>query len=119
MSSLVLQPPAHWNEKLTPFLSMRVQTTIFRGSSKLQHFYHRFFSYFAGPESSIGQNEISLQVPNPSELQAKPPSLSSTSTDPATQDPSEGGESPIVQSDEEGVEEDTALATLHTDDSDS
>ncbi|XP_006909313.1 dysbindin isoform X1 [Pteropus alecto] len=72
-----------------------------------------------GPESSIGQNEISLQVPNPSELQAKPPSLSSTCTDPATQDPSEGGESPVVQSDEEGVEADTALATLHTDDSDS
>nr|KAF6504753.1 dystrobrevin binding protein 1 [Rousettus aegyptiacus] len=72
-----------------------------------------------GPESSIGQNEISLQVPNPSELQAKTPSLSSACTDPSTQDPSEGGESPVVQSDEEGVEVDTALATLHTDDSDS
>lgn len=98
---------------------MRVQTTIFIGSSKLQYFYHRFFSCFAGPESSIGQNEISLQVPNPSELQAKTPSLSSACTDPSTQDPSEGGESPVVQSDEEGVEVDTALATLHTDDSDS
>ncbi|XP_019517726.1 PREDICTED: dysbindin [Hipposideros armiger] len=73
----------------------------------------------AGPESSIGQNEITLQVPNPSELRAKSPSVSSACTDPATQDPSEGGGSPIVQSDEEGVEVDTALATLHTDDSDS
>ncbi|KAF6344364.1 dystrobrevin binding protein 1 [Rhinolophus ferrumequinum] len=72
-----------------------------------------------GPEASIGQKEITLQVPNPSELRAKPPSLSSACTDPATQDPSEGGGSPIVQSDEEGVEVDTALATLHTDDSDS
>lgn len=72
-----------------------------------------------GPESSIGQKEITLQVPNPSELRAKPPSLSSACTDPATQDPSEGAGSPIVQSDEEGVEVDTALATLHTDDSDS
>ncbi|XP_074191300.1 dysbindin isoform X5 [Rhinolophus sinicus] len=72
-----------------------------------------------GPESSIGQKEITLQVPNPSELRAKPPSLSSACTDPATQDPSEGGGSPIVQSDEEGVEVDNALATLHTDDSDS
>lgn len=72
-----------------------------------------------GPESGTGQNEITLQVPNPSELRAQPPSLPSTCTDPATQDCSEGGESPVVQSDEEGVEVDTALATLHTDDSDS
>ncbi|KAF5925071.1 hypothetical protein HPG69_008748 [Diceros bicornis minor] len=72
-----------------------------------------------GPESSISQNEVALQVPNPSELQAKPPSLPSACTDPAAQDPSKGGESPVVQSDEEGVEVDTALATLHTDDSDS
>lgn len=73
----------------------------------------------AGPESTIGQNEITLQVPNSSELLAKPPSISFACTDTATQDPSEGGGSPIVQSDEEGVEVDTALATLHTDDSDS
>ncbi|XP_005603640.3 dysbindin isoform X1 [Equus caballus] len=72
-----------------------------------------------GPESSIGQSEVTLQVPDPSEFRAKLPTLSSASPDPATQDPSEGGESPVVQSDEEGVEVDTALATLHTDDSDS
>ncbi|KAM8789779.1 dysbindin isoform 1-T1 [Rhynchonycteris naso] len=72
-----------------------------------------------GPESSTGPDEITLQVPNPSESQTRPPSLSSLCTDPAPQDPGEGGESPVVQSDEEGVEVDTALATLHTDDSDS
>uniref|UniRef100_A0A9L0TG73 Dystrobrevin binding protein 1 n=1 Tax=Equus caballus TaxID=9796 RepID=A0A9L0TG73_HORSE len=72
-----------------------------------------------GPELSIGQSEVTLQVPDPSEFRAKLPTLSSASPDPATQDPSEGGESPVVQSDEEGVEVDTALATLHTDDSDS
>ncbi|XP_023612263.1 dysbindin isoform X2 [Myotis lucifugus] len=72
-----------------------------------------------GPESNTGQNEITLPVPNLPELRAQPPSLSSTCTDPATQDSSEGGESPVVQSDEEGVEVDTALATLHSDDSDS
>ncbi|XP_017730003.1 PREDICTED: dysbindin isoform X3 [Rhinopithecus bieti] len=68
-----------------------------------------------GPESSTCQNEITLQVPNPSELRAKPPSSSSTCTNTATQDISEGGESPVVQSDEEEVQVDTALATSHTD----
>nr|KAF6377798.1 dystrobrevin binding protein 1 [Myotis myotis] len=72
-----------------------------------------------GPESNTGQDEITLPVPNLSELRAQPPSLSSTCTDPGAQDSSEGGESPVVQSDEEGVEVDTALATLHSDDSDS
>ncbi|KAG8510979.1 Dysbindin [Galemys pyrenaicus] len=71
-----------------------------------------------GPESNIGPNEITLQVPRPAEPQATSPASSVTCTDLATQDPTEGGESPIVQSDEEGVEADTALATLHTDDSD-
>ncbi|XP_031997033.1 dysbindin isoform X2 [Hylobates moloch] len=68
-----------------------------------------------GPESSTCQNEITLRVPNPSELRAKPPFSSSTCTDSATQDISEGGESPVVQSDEEEVQVDTALATSHTD----
>ncbi|XP_003788366.1 dysbindin isoform X3 [Otolemur garnettii] len=67
-----------------------------------------------GPESSTCQNEITLQVPNPSELRATPPSSPSTCTDPATQEPSAGGESPLVQSDEEEVQVDTDLATLHT-----
>ncbi|KAK2502261.1 hypothetical protein MC885_008916 [Smutsia gigantea] len=72
-----------------------------------------------GPESSIGQNEITLRVPNSSKSRAKLPSSSSICSDPAAQEPSEGGESPLVQSDEDGVEVDTALATLHTDDSNS
>ncbi|XP_055988244.1 dysbindin [Sorex fumeus] len=67
----------------------------------------------AGPDSKMGQNEISLQVPRAAQRPAKSPSLSSA------QDPGEAGERPSVQSDEEGVEVDTALATLHTDDSDS
>ncbi|XP_054985537.1 dysbindin isoform X2 [Sorex araneus] len=67
----------------------------------------------SGPDSKMGQNEISLQVPRAAQRPAKSPSLSSA------QDPAEAGERPSVQSDEEGVEVDTALATLHTDDSDS
>ncbi|KAM9074191.1 dysbindin isoform 2-T2 [Megaptera novaeangliae] len=73
----------------------------------------------SGPEASPGQDAVTLQVPNPSRSRAPRPSSSLACTDPAAQDPSEGGESPVVQSDEEGVEVDTALATLHTDDSDS
>ncbi|XP_057411267.1 dysbindin [Balaenoptera acutorostrata] len=73
----------------------------------------------SGPEASPGQDAVTLQVPNPSRSRATRPSSSLACTDPAAQDPSEGGESPVVQSDEEGVEVDTALATLHTDDSDS
>ncbi|XP_047652161.1 dysbindin [Phacochoerus africanus] len=72
-----------------------------------------------GPDASPGLHGVRLQVPEPSRPPATPASLSSAGTDPAAPDPSEGGESPVVQSDEEGVEVDTALATLHTDDSDS
>ncbi|XP_078302741.1 dysbindin isoform X3 [Panthera onca] len=64
----------------------------------------------AGPEAGGGPIEVTLQVPRPSASRAEPPS---------SQAPGDGGESPVVQSDEEGVEVDTALATLHTDDSDS
>lgn len=56
-------------------------------------------------------NEISLQVPSQSELRQKLSSLSSTCTDSASQDASEG-ESPVVQSDEEEVQVDTALAAV-------
>ncbi|XP_027380042.1 dysbindin isoform X2 [Bos indicus x Bos taurus] len=76
-------------------------------------------SPISGPEASPGQDAVTLQVPTPSQAPATPPSSSSPGTDPASRDPSEGGESPVVQSDEEGVEVDTALATLHSDDSDS
>ncbi|XP_008583125.1 PREDICTED: dysbindin isoform X2 [Galeopterus variegatus] len=69
-----------------------------------------------GPEPNTCQGEIALQVPLPSELLAKPSSCSSSSsTNSAAQDCSEAGESPLVQSDEEEVQVDTALATLHPD----
>ncbi|NXW04894.1 DTBP1 protein, partial [Fregetta grallaria] len=64
-----------------------------------------------GPDSSTYVNEISLQVPSQSELRHKLSSLSSTCTDSASQDASEG-ESPVVQSDEEEVQVDTALAAV-------
>lgn len=72
-------------------------------------------SPISGPEASPGQDAVTLEVPSPSQSPATPPSSSSPGTDPASRDSSEGGESPVVQSDEEGVEVDTALATLHTD----
>lgn len=56
-------------------------------------------------------NEISLQVPSQSELRQKLSSLSSTCTDSASQEASEG-ESPVIQSDEEEVQVDTALAAV-------
>ncbi|NXY21972.1 DTBP1 protein, partial [Atrichornis clamosus] len=64
-----------------------------------------------GPESNTYVNEISLQVPSQSELRQKLSSLSSTCTDSASQDASEG-ESPVIQSDEEEVQVDTALAAV-------
>ncbi|KAM5300262.1 dysbindin [Ctenodactylus gundi] len=68
-----------------------------------------------GPESDTYQDEITLQVPESSELAPKPPSSPSACSDTATQDTSEGRDSPFVQADEEDVQVDTALATLHTD----
>ncbi|XP_066862837.1 dysbindin isoform X2 [Kogia breviceps] len=73
----------------------------------------------SGPEASPGQDAVTLQVPNASGARATRPSSSSPCADPTAQDPSEGGEGPVVQSDEEGVEVDTALATFHSDGSDS
>ncbi|XP_059327886.1 dysbindin isoform X2 [Ammospiza nelsoni] len=64
-----------------------------------------------GPDSNSYVSEISLQVPSQSELRQKLCSLSSTCTDSASQDASEG-ESPVVQSDEEEVQVDTALAAV-------
>ena len=84
------------------------------GGRPLQHHFRgRFSGVFAGPEAGGGPNEVTLQVPRPSASRAEPPSS------PSAQSPGDGVESPVVQSDEEGVEVDTALATLHTDDSDS
>ncbi|XP_039107431.1 dysbindin isoform X2 [Hyaena hyaena] len=69
----------------------------------------------AGPEAGGERLEVTLRVPSPSASPAEPPSSPSVC---AELSPGDGGESPVVQSDEEGVEVDTALATLHTDDSD-
>ncbi|XP_033617798.1 dysbindin isoform X1 [Fukomys damarensis] len=68
----------------------------------------------SGPESEMCQNEITLQVPNPTKLPPKPPSSPSACTNAATQD-AESGDGPLVQADEEEVQVDTALATFHTD----
>uniref|UniRef100_A0A8C6JCV0 Uncharacterized protein n=1 Tax=Melopsittacus undulatus TaxID=13146 RepID=A0A8C6JCV0_MELUD len=73
---------------------------------------NNMLSPMLGPESNTCMNEISLQVPSQSELRQKlSSSLSSTCTDSASQDASEG-ESPVVQSDEEEVQVDTALAAV-------
>ncbi|KAF3815341.1 hypothetical protein GH733_016723 [Mirounga leonina] len=73
----------------------------------------------SGPTSGVGRHDITLQVPRAAESQAARPSSLSVCSELAAPAPRDRGESPIVQSDEEGVEVDTALATLHTDDSDS
>ncbi|NWU68567.1 DTBP1 protein, partial [Pterocles burchelli] len=72
---------------------------------------NNMLSPMLGPDSSTYVNEISLQVPSQSELRQKLSSLSSTCTDSASQEASEG-ESPVVQSDEEEVQVDTALAAV-------
>ncbi|XP_029446550.1 dysbindin isoform X1 [Rhinatrema bivittatum] len=73
-------------------------------------------SPIVGSGFEICQNEVSVQVPSQSELQQKLSSLSSNHTSSACQEASEeGGNSPIVQSDEEEVHVDTALAAVTTD----
>ncbi|NWH24583.1 DTBP1 protein, partial [Grus americana] len=72
---------------------------------------NNMLSPMLGPESNTYVNEISLQVPSQSELRQKLSSLSSTCTDSASQEASEG-ESPVIQSDEEEVQVDTALAAV-------
>ncbi|KAE8597994.1 hypothetical protein XENTR_v10016670 [Xenopus tropicalis] len=67
-----------------------------------------------GPEFDC-HSEITLQVPSQAELRHKLSSLSSTCTDSASQENSEdGGESPVVQSDEEDVQADSVLTGLDT-----
>ncbi|NXU51080.1 DTBP1 protein, partial [Turnix velox] len=72
---------------------------------------NNMLSPMLGPDPTSYVTEISLQVPSQSELRHKLSSLSSTCTDSASQDASEG-ESPVVQSDEEEVQVDTALAAV-------
>ena len=55
---------------------------------------------------------ISLQVPEGCETKFRMWSTSSASTDPCSLDPSEeGGETPVIQSDEEDVHSDDLLRT--------
>nr|XP_020025180.1 dysbindin [Castor canadensis] len=68
-----------------------------------------------GPEPNPCQNDITLQVPNPLEFPPQPPSSPSACTDLVPLGPGEGEDCPLVQSDEEEVQVDTALVTLHTD----
>ncbi|MEE6464904.1 hypothetical protein FKM82_006397 [Ascaphus truei] len=63
-----------------------------------------------GPDFDSCHSEITLQVPSQAELRHKLSSLSSTCTDSASQENSEdGGESPVVQSDDEDVHADSVL----------
>ncbi|XP_058523836.1 dysbindin [Ochotona princeps] len=58
---------------------------------------------------------ITFEVPHPSQLPTELPSSPSTCSDSAAQDAGQGSTRPLVQSDEEDVQVDTALATLHSD----
>ncbi|XP_044130361.1 dysbindin-like isoform X1 [Bufo gargarizans] len=67
-----------------------------------------------GPDFDICRNELTLQVPSQAELRHKLSSLSSTCTDSASQENSEdGGESPIIQSDDEDVNVDSVPGVSH------
>ncbi|KAG8442361.1 hypothetical protein GDO86_011235 [Hymenochirus boettgeri] len=66
-----------------------------------------------GSEFDSCHSEITLQVPTQAELRHKLSSLSSTCTDSASQENSEdGGESPVVQSDDEDVHADSVLGNV-------
>ena len=52
---------------------------------------------------------MTLQIPNPSEMAIQPPASPSACAELDTV------EAPLIQSDEEEVQVDTALVTLHTD----
>ncbi|XP_021271982.1 dysbindin domain-containing protein 2 [Numida meleagris] len=61
-----------------------------------------------GADASQCQEEITLQVPNAAETKSRISSTSSVSTDPNSLDTSEeGAETPVVQSDEEDLQEDS------------
>ncbi|XP_058034504.1 dysbindin isoform X1 [Ahaetulla prasina] len=69
-------------------------------------------SAMIGSDSSTHQNEISFQVPTQSELEEKF-SSEAPGTESTSQDACEG-EAPVVQSDEEDVQVDTALVNTET-----
>ncbi|KAH0513770.1 Dysbindin [Microtus ochrogaster] len=60
-------------------------------------------------ETNPCENEMTLQIPNPSEMAIQPPASPSACAELDTV------EAPLIQSDEEEVQVDTALVTLHTD----
>ncbi|XP_057643132.1 dysbindin isoform X1 [Chionomys nivalis] len=60
-------------------------------------------------ETNPCENEMTLQIPNPSEMAVQPPASPSACAELDTV------EAPLIQSDEEEVQVDTALVTLHTD----
>ncbi|NXC51115.1 DTBP1 protein, partial [Penelope pileata] len=61
-----------------------------------------------GADASQCQEEITLQVPNAAETKSRISSTSSVSTDPNSLDTSEeGAETPVAQSDEEDLQEDS------------
>uniref|UniRef100_A0A8C4J1V6 Dysbindin domain containing 2 n=1 Tax=Dromaius novaehollandiae TaxID=8790 RepID=A0A8C4J1V6_DRONO len=60
------------------------------------------------PDASQRPDEITLRVPNAAEAKSRGSSTSSVSTDPNSLDPSEeGAETPVAQSDEEDLQEDS------------
>uniref|UniRef100_A0A8C0EPC2 Dysbindin n=1 Tax=Bubo bubo TaxID=30461 RepID=A0A8C0EPC2_BUBBB len=66
-----------------------------------------------GADASQCPEEITLQVPNAAESKSRISSTSSVSTDLNSLDTSEeGAETPVVQSDEEDLQEDTPLVLL-------
>ncbi|XP_069469663.1 dysbindin isoform X2 [Ambystoma mexicanum] len=67
-----------------------------------------------GPDLENCQEEITIKVPSQLELRQKLSSLSSNKTDTPSYEASDEGGTPIIQSDEEEVHVDTALAVVST-----
>ncbi|XP_048464322.1 dysbindin isoform X1 [Rhincodon typus] len=63
------------------------------------------------PDEQFYNSEITIKVPNSAETKSRMSSTSSNSTDPNSLEFGNGDETPIVQSDDEDVQVDTALLT--------
>ncbi|XP_038658824.1 dysbindin isoform X1 [Scyliorhinus canicula] len=66
------------------------------------------------PDEQFYNSEITIKVPNSAEIKSRMSSTSSNSTNPTSLE-LDGDETPIVQSDEEDVQVDTALLTPNKD----
>lgn len=80
-----------------------------QGKADANHLISSFFPFCPSPlpDSNPFQEDISLQVPNTVEIKSRISSTSSASTDLNSLDTSEeGAETPVVQSDEEELEQD-------------